>query len=1480
MNEREFIDSILADYRSHSERARGNQMQSLRLLSTDLYEKDTHFIFELIQNAEDNTYPDGVAPFLGMRLGTVDDVGLALVIENNESGFTREQVDAICKIGQSTKASAKAAGFIGEKGIGFKSVFRITDSPIIHSNGFHFALPKQEPQTGLGYIVPIWQEKLPRFLKDGTTTIILPLDRAETVQLASEALRDIVLETLMFLHKLTAIELAIELPDQRHGLTIEKKKPRSSLVEIHVDVRDSAGSRQAVRSFWQASRSFPRPDHVPDEGRAGITEREVSVALPLAGAVDGNKLFAYLPVSGDTGLPFLINADFQLTSSREGVRHDLVWNQWLRSCIPQVFVEAFLSAMRDQEIDPGSKCRLYETIPLHAMLPFLEPVIPDIHRGLKETCSIRTWNSRVLRHPIETRLASRQVYDLLEMATGAPASLAETLSLVDPQLVAWTPQLEAIGVPHLMLDEFIRCIDDPGWLATQTDGWLIALFRYFSNRRIPDTSIFRTRALIPVEAGGGERVMSSQSLQPIYFRPDAATLEQLSHVPAWLSEWVPFRFVDARFEEKLSTEVDGIALRRWMSEVLDVWELNLGNYCADIGHKLVESHQNLTTSQLVDVTRFLAAHANQQFDWEGIPVVLTDGSRVPLAKRSRDRLVVPAGLDRETGWGNIWVTDADRAHVKALADDYVGMHETWFREVWLDSHPAFASTVYLEPGACRTPAERRLLAQCLTAGSGKTSRARVDSHRLPSSLQAAVSESTAGALVKMFSAWSILKAPWTSTEQSRHAHGLTARGTYLHRGEKYHFADGPVLEALRNLDWLPSTQGLVRPGRAFRDRRATRLLLGDLVPYVTAELPEPFLLAIGVNDELSLDGTLGFLERYRHGGGTDVELTRRLYEHLLHGWRLIKNSVVGIQDTLCESFNARGLILVPGHGEQGATWCEASNCIWRDPGPEFRDDVICLEVHYPALREFFVDVLGVKEEIDREFYAKLWLERQKKSPKDPEENKRFLNRAYLEIRAIANLPVEDRPSWWSAFHAEAKLLDQDGAFVNPRRGLVVADNAELRQIFDEVGPRLSSAWRPEEGSFSDWAPFFECFSVPLLSARVSESISGPFEPRILTSNRYITDAAITMIAAWIREERPDFYSEFLADSSFRDLMTVREAHLGTDTCVELTLDVTKPVRKARRPAQVFWSRKQNLLAYNPDTPPRDLRPRLAASLAKQLLGGQADSRLADWIELVVEEPDIRRIEARGWTVPPELSDRRAAPEPRIPESREMTIPAALSSDEQLEEGAEKPESTPKEPASPGKALVAVGELLNQAFQRSGSERVDEKIADLEYYGSTRVANPERRAEKVRDGFREAIESEPSPEERRKVTERALLEGPDPRVRRALLDWYQGKCQICGQTWPDRQGIPYFVAAHIVERQTARWLDHVANAMCLCADHFAQWRHASVSQTETFEAQVKSRSLSGQTREGAIELRLAGKDVQIRFCEKHWQELVLLLEIER
>ena len=106
--------------------------RSLDRLSRDLYSKDTHFVLELVQNADDNSYPDELMASLESSSVTDECPAVQFIISksgvtvlNNESGFREKDVRALCDVGRSTKGKHKY-GYIGELEIcGFWCVYLI-----------------------------------------------------------------------------------------------------------------------------------------------------------------------------------------------------------------------------------------------------------------------------------------------------------------------------------------------------------------------------------------------------------------------------------------------------------------------------------------------------------------------------------------------------------------------------------------------------------------------------------------------------------------------------------------------------------------------------------------------------------------------------------------------------------------------------------------------------------------------------------------------------------------------------------------------------------------------------------------------------------------------------------------------------------------------------------------------------------------------------------------------------------------------------------------------------------------------------------------------------------------------------------------------------------------------------------------------------------------------------------------------------------
>ena len=131
---------------------------------------------------------------------------VGLLVETNECGFGEGDVRAICDLGASAKVRDGIAAATGRKGLGFKSVFIVCDTPHLRSNGFSWRF---DVRGGLyGALVPVWVEpkqmvaEMPADATANTgTSMWLPLRGDTPPQLRMSP------STLVFLRRLRAIEL-------------------------------------------------------------------------------------------------------------------------------------------------------------------------------------------------------------------------------------------------------------------------------------------------------------------------------------------------------------------------------------------------------------------------------------------------------------------------------------------------------------------------------------------------------------------------------------------------------------------------------------------------------------------------------------------------------------------------------------------------------------------------------------------------------------------------------------------------------------------------------------------------------------------------------------------------------------------------------------------------------------------------------------------------------------------------------------------------------------------------------------------------------------------------------------------------------------------------------------------------------------------------------------------------------------------------
>jgi hypothetical protein len=533
---RAFVARLLQTRFSQSkDSAFGIMLQnSLNKLSEDLYSSDVHFVSELVQNADDNKYEaDAEAtPTLNMVL-----YPKALEIYNNEDGFTPENIDAIANISASTKVNK--TGYIGQKGIGFKSVFTVSDSPEIHSKGM---------MTGLGLINkifyllisgfhikfdkdfkvrPIWiddQLVWPCKDIDGTyyeTCIRLNLDaRTQQSHLKlTENLKDIFDERLMlFLNNLRCIKLEDRLSNtfKQHTKHVLTSNWRLVTAKHGILPHSSSVDSPEARSYWCVVTDTFKPSVKRLHGMNDIFPTTVALALKFKelSTVQGassartslvldntdsvQPIYSFLPTKC-AWFKFVVQGDFNLVSSRERIAEDNEWNIQLLRRVPEIFVKLVedlsewlwncgkasssnhildqLSAKFDLQFTFQDLLSLLPAIPTN--IDKIYSVLVSHMYSLLQRVSFLPSTSKGLCKPSELVDSSQLHFDIATLVPEASLQAVTGLRYLSREIDLTDKLLTSLRIKSFDVQIIVECIEQYGRQLSEGDSCNIGLMAGF-----------------------------------------------------------------------------------------------------------------------------------------------------------------------------------------------------------------------------------------------------------------------------------------------------------------------------------------------------------------------------------------------------------------------------------------------------------------------------------------------------------------------------------------------------------------------------------------------------------------------------------------------------------------------------------------------------------------------------------------------------------------------------------------------------------------------------------------------------------------------------------------------------------------------------------------------------------------------------------------------------------------------------------------
>jgi len=471
----------------------------LRLVTESIYSDDIHYALELIQNAEDE----------GASQVDFCVTPNHVTVYNDGEPFDGDDVEAICSIKTGFKKNK-----IGFFGIGFKSVFNISDVPQVISGNFNFRIqdclyPEPVRRTNLK-VVPFIPEP------DRGALFILPIKRGKDASKLAKELEAINDRLLLFLPSVQRITFRNETGKEAREWAIAKAHSDGV-----VTLENTLLNR---KTRW---RVFNRTARVPrnrPEIRVGpkkdVEQTTLVIAFPMPddSAVPDLKsecLYCYLPTKRRPDMPFLVQGDFIPTLARENIDEDSPWNLWLLEGIAKLAADSYLKLRRD----PVFQGHLFEFIKLPDEVgdPLFRTVTVQILNRLSISviAPVNLENS-TWRKPSSVAIVPDELRPLLR-PRDLEVIYGSRRQHVDRSLGERGWQVLAhLDVPQVGLSEVIDLLDSPEDVKDRSARWLLDIYDYLAQqhelRRLYGTEVeFERLGRVPFLRTSDGRLVSPAS---------------------------------------------------------------------------------------------------------------------------------------------------------------------------------------------------------------------------------------------------------------------------------------------------------------------------------------------------------------------------------------------------------------------------------------------------------------------------------------------------------------------------------------------------------------------------------------------------------------------------------------------------------------------------------------------------------------------------------------------------------------------------------------------------------------------------------------------------------------------------------------------------------------------------------------------------------------------------------------------------------
>ena len=297
----------------------GPEVHKLLDLLGKLYSDQTHFVYELLQNAEDARARAEDARAGWVKFELFRD---RLEVRHNGIPFNEDDVRGICGLVEGTKADDPTQ--IGTFGIGFKSVYAYTSTPKVYSRDEAFCIENYLHPYPISPADIAVEETLfvfPFNHKD------VPADRA--LEDIAERLRKLGLQTLLFLRHIGRIRWTTEGKGKGTFIrTTEEVAGGRNVRRVHVAYSKML---EVQTSETESYLIFDRPidNHLENDELRVEAAFQIDTKQKCIVPTPSSSLVAFFPTDKETHLRFLIQGPYRTTPARDNIPERDEWNMRL-----------------------------------------------------------------------------------------------------------------------------------------------------------------------------------------------------------------------------------------------------------------------------------------------------------------------------------------------------------------------------------------------------------------------------------------------------------------------------------------------------------------------------------------------------------------------------------------------------------------------------------------------------------------------------------------------------------------------------------------------------------------------------------------------------------------------------------------------------------------------------------------------------------------------------------------------------------------------------------------------------------------------------------------------------------------------------------------------------------------------------------------------------------------------------------------------